>query len=91
MKTMTVRNMPEAVAEGLSRRAAKGLSRRAANAHTSVNSIVVTLLSDAVLGGSPFSRKRNLSEFCGTWSDAELAEFEAATESTRRIEPEDWK
>ncbi len=83
MKTMTVRNMPEAVAEGL--------SRRAANAHMSVNSIVVTLLSDAVLGGSPFSRKRDLSEFCGTWSDAELAEFEAATESTRRIEPEDWK
>ena len=83
MKTMTVRNIPDSVAEEL--------SRRAYDRHTSVNSIVVTFLTSAVIGGNPFARKRDLSEFCGTMSDAELAEFNAATESTRRIESEDWK
>ena len=83
MKTMTVRNIPDSVAEAL--------SRRAYDRHMSVNSIVVTFLSNAVIEGNPFSRKRDLSEFCGTMSDEELAEFNTVTESTRRIEPKDWK
>ena len=83
MKTMTVRNIPDEVAEVLSQRASDG--------RMSVNSFVVTFLSDAMLGGSPFSKKRALSMFCGTMSDEELAEFNAATEETRKIEPKDWE
>ncbi|MBR4615135.1 MAG: hypothetical protein IKO55_05965 [Kiritimatiellae bacterium] len=83
MKTMTVRNIPDSVADGL--------SRRASGAHTSVNAIVLTLLSEAVSGSNPFSRKRDLSEFCGVWSDKDLEEFNAATESTRQIDPKEWK
>lgn len=78
MKTMTVRNIPDSIADGL--------SKRASRAHTSVNAVVLALLSEAVSGGSPFSRKRDLSEFCGVWSDKELEEFNAATESTRQID-----
>ena len=48
MRITTVRKMPEAVAEGI--------SRRAANSHTSEDAILVTLLADAVLGSSLFSR-----------------------------------
>ena len=83
MKTMTVRNVPDSVADGL--------FKKASDANMSVNSVVVTLLSEAILGGNPFLRKRDLSAFCGGWSDADLKEFNDATESTRRIEPEDWK
>ena len=83
MKTMTVRNIPDSIADGL--------SKRASGAHTSVNAVVLALLSEAVSGGSPFSRKRDLSEFCGVWSDKELEEFNAATESTRQIDSEEWK
>lgn len=83
MKTMTVRNVPDRVADGL--------FKRASGANMSVNAVVVSLLSDAILGENPFHRKRDLSAFCGGWSDADLKEFDDATESTRRIEPEDWK
>ena len=38
----------------------------------------------AMKGGSPFSKKRDLAMFCGTMSDEEFAEFNAATEETRQ-------
>ena len=80
MRTMTVRNIPDPVADAL--------SRRATDCRMSVNSYVLGFLSEAAMCGGPFPRKRNLSRFCGTMTDGELAAFVAATEPTRRIDHE---
>ena len=37
------------------------------------------------------ARHEALLRLAGTWTDEDVAEFEAATEWTRRIEPEDWQ
>lgn len=58
---------------------------------SSVNSVVLSLLSDAVAEPGPFSKKRDLSEFCGVWTDFDLDEFNKATMSTRRIDQSDWE
>ena len=83
MKTLTVRNVPDSVAAKL--------SRRATIMSSSVNSVVLSLLSDAVAEPGPFSKKRDLSEFCGVWTDFDLDEFNKATMSTRRIDQSDWE
>ena len=36
-------------------------------------------------------RHHDLDKLFGTWSAEDLAEFEAATEWTRQIQPEDWE
>ena len=36
-------------------------------------------------------RHHDLDRLFGTWSAEEFAEFEAATEWTRQIQPEDWE
>ena len=51
-------------------------------------------LLEQSLGVKPRIKGTNRSdfeEFCGIWSDSELAEFEENTKDLRTINPEEWK
>ena len=60
---------------------------------TQVRLIVQTNRDEDVEVVAPDANARHeaLLRLAGTWTDADVAEFEAATEWTRRIESEDWK
>lgn len=83
MKTMTIRNIPDAVALELSTRASEG--------RMSVNGYVVNLLANAVGVDDTRKKVRDLSEFCGVWSKADLDEFNRVTAETRVVEEGDWR
>lgn len=83
MKTMTIRNIPDGVADYL--------SSRAASEGRSVNSTTVSLLTRAA-GLEPNNRKRrDLSWLSGTWTAADVRDFDAAVAECRTVSPEDWK
>ena len=70
MKSITIHNIDEPLAELIKSRArSEGMS---------INKTVKKLLEES-LGVKPKDKAANLidfEEFCGTWSDSELAEFE---------------
>jgi len=78
---LTVRGLPSDVARALER------VRKASGA--SLNQTVIDLLRSA-LGLSPEPADNGLAQYAGTWSEDELAEFEAATEVFEGIDPEVW-
>lgn len=83
MKTMTIRNIPDGVAEFL--------SSRAASEGRSVNAATVSLLTRAA-GLEPNQQKRrDLSWLSGTWTAADVRNFDAAVAECRKVNPEDWK
>lgn len=47
--------------------------------------------AEAATQRSSSGRHHDLDRLFGTWSAEDLAEFEAATEWTRQIQPEDWE
>ncbi|MEJ2165177.1 MAG: hypothetical protein P8X90_06590 [Desulfobacterales bacterium] len=85
MKSITIHNIDEPLAELIESKArAEGLS---------INKTVKKLLEES-LGVKPREKAKNRSdfeEFCGIWSDSELAEFEDATKDMRKVDREDWK
>ncbi|UCD81259.1 MAG: hypothetical protein JSW26_07495 [Desulfobacterales bacterium] len=85
MKSITIHNIDEPLAELIKSKArSEGLS---------INKTVKKLLEES-LGVKPREKATNLSdfeEFCGIWSDSELAEFEDATNDLRKVNHEDWK
>lgn len=82
MKTMTIRNLPDAVSAYIAKAAtADGRS---------VNAQVVLMLNQSAGIASRPKRKRDLSWLNGTWSEAEFSQFEKATATCRRIEKESW-
>ena len=83
VKTMTVRNIPEDVAERLNT-----LARERGQ---SMNATVVALLRESVGGAGPLRKKRDLSAFCGVWADAEAREFEEAVAAFDEIDVRDWQ
>ena len=40
---------------------------------------------------APPPSNTNFDEFAGAWTTAEAAEFDAALEQMRRIDPDDWR
>jgi len=83
MKTMTLRNIPEELADKIA-------SNAKAQGH-SLNATVVNLLSKA-LGLTPESRKkRDLTNFSGTWSEEDLQCFNSATAEFSKIDNEVWQ
>jgi hypothetical protein len=66
------------------------LSLRARQEGISKNQLVKDLLARAV--GLPASGgyADDYREFCGIWTAAEQAEFEAAQRENRAVDPEDW-
>ena len=81
MKTMTIRNIPDGVAEFL--------SGQAAHEGRSVNATTVSLLARAA-GLDPARRKRrDLSWLTGSWTAAEARNFDAAVAGCRKVDPEE--
>ena len=85
MKSITIHNVDDHLAALL--------KRKADEAGTSVNRTVKRLLEQAIglkprpEGGNP----REFEAFLGTWSDEELARFDAATAELETVDDEDWR
>jgi len=85
MKSITIHGIDDPLAELIKSRAqAEGLS---------INKTVKKLLETS-LGVTPRKKglnRKDFEEFCGIWSDSDLAEFEENTKDLRNIDNEDWK
>ncbi len=85
MKSITIHGIDEPLAELIKSRAqSEGLS---------INKTVKKLLEES-LGVKPRAsglHRSDFEEFCGLWSESELAEFEENSSDLRNIDSEDWK
>ena len=85
MKSITIHGIDEPLAELIKSRAqSEGLS---------INKTVKKLLEES-LGVKPRVsglHRGDFEEFCGIWSESELAEFEENSSDLRKIDSEDWK
>ena len=82
MKYLTVSNLPNEVARALSEeKRRRGLS---------LNRTVIELLGQS-LGVAESRRSNGLEKLAGSWSEADLAEFEATVADTRTIDEEMWR
>lgn len=81
MKTLTIRNVPDDLHDALQRER----SRRA----RSLNQTVIDLLRQRLgLGTAP---SNGLARLAGSWTDAELREFERATQPFEHVDEEVWR
>ena len=83
MKTMTIRNIPDNIAGQLK------ILAEASDA--SMNTTVVKILASGVLPRHAPRKRRDLSRFCGGWTQKEYEEFENATSDCEQICQEDWQ
>ena len=82
MSTITIRCPDDNLVELLRRESRKR--------GESINKIVIETLENS-FGVSSRRRFSDLDHLAGTWSDAELDEFNKAVAALERIDPEDWK
>ena len=82
VKAITIRYVDERLA-----RALQAEKRRRGN---SLNQTVLDLLRHALGVDAEDGRSNGLHELAGTWSDAELAEFEDATAVFGQVDEELW-
>lgn len=82
MKTLTIRNVPERLAEAIDR------ERRRRD--TSLNSTVLELLGASLGIGTSRPRTNGLGELAGTWTPEELREFEAAVAPLDAVDDDMW-
>ena len=84
MKSITLHKIDKPLAELIKSKArAKGLS---------INKTVQQILEES-LGVKPKSDgafRDEFKEFCGIWTDIELAEFNERIGDLNKIDPEDW-
>ena len=81
MKTMTIRNIPDSVAEGL--------AESAHSSGRSMNATAVAALAEA-FGKKPHKKPKNdFSEFCGTWTDKEADAIEKEIEAAFEVIEDD--
>lgn len=66
------------------------LSAEAKKRGTSKNNLVKDLLAEALGIARHNAANDDYRSFCGVWTAAERAEFEAGIEDVRTIHPEDW-
>jgi plasmid stability protein len=81
MKTLTVRGVPEGVADALARE-----KRRRGS---SLNQTVIELLTQALGVGGP--RSNGLAALAGTWSQADFDEFEEAVAPFEGVDADLWR
>ena len=85
MKSITIHGIDDPLAELLKSKAqTEGLS---------INKTVKKLLEES-LGVTPRAKDINrgdFEEFCGIWSDSDLAEFDENTKDLNKVDHEDWK
>ncbi|MBI9098658.1 MAG: hypothetical protein JEY91_09260 [Spirochaetaceae bacterium] len=83
MSQITLRKIPEPLEKQLRSLADKN--------ETSLNKIIINLLMKS-LGISPDStKKRDLSDLCGTWDENQYNEFQKNTEYFSQIDREIWE
>lgn len=81
MKTLTIRNVPPALAEALAReKSARGAS---------LNRTVLELLGQSL--GVGVTRSNGLAALAGTWTEEDLREFEDAVRHFEEVDSELWK
>ena len=84
---LTLRNLPPAVAAEL--------RRLAAERDTSLNRVVVALLTErlgrASTSGRGSTDHRDLDALAGAWTRAQASAFDRALLAQRRIDPEVWE
>ena len=85
MKSITIHGVDEPLSELIKSKAqSEGLS---------INKTIKKILESS-LGVKPNprgSKRGDFEEFCGTWSDADLAEFKQHTKQFRKVDPGDWR
>ncbi len=81
MKHLTIRNVPDELADALEREK----NRRG----ESLNQTVIELLEQGLGVGA--SRSNGLGRLAGTWSEEEYQRFEEAVAIFERIDPELWR
>jgi plasmid stability protein len=81
MKNLTIRNVPDDVHAALQRERSRG--------GRSLNQTVIDLLRQRLgLGTTP---SNGLARLSGSWTDAELREFERATQVFEEVDEEVWR
>ena len=83
MRNLTIRNVPQELAEALE----KEKRRRG----KSLNQTVLQLLSQCLGVRSGARRRNGLAKLAGTWTAEEHSEFEHAIASTEQIDVELWR
>lgn len=78
--TISLRNLPPDIE--------RAIVNRSEREGISLNKAVTQLLEQAI---RPAKRNTDFDEFAGLWTAAEAAEFDAALDQMRRVDPEDWK
>lgn len=81
MKNLTIRNVPDAVADALEEE-----KRRRGR---SLNQTVLELLSQGLGVGT--TRSNGLGRLAGSWTEEEFREFEAAVDRFESIDDELWR
>jgi hypothetical protein len=83
MRHLTIRQVPPELA--------RALDEEKRRRGVSLNRAVLDLLAHALGLGSSVPRTNGLAELAGTWSEAELEEFEKAVALTEQIDEELWR
>jgi hypothetical protein len=85
VKTVTLRNLPPALA--------RAIRRRADEDGTSLARAVIALLEERLRLSGPAQRRvyHDLDELAGSWTDEEAAAFEGALADQRRIDTGLWE
>lgn len=84
--------MAEIIVRGVDDDLVKALKVRADQESSSVEAVVVRLLEEGLGGAVPATGEHHdLDALAGTWSPADAAEFEQATEPTRQVDRNLWQ
>jgi hypothetical protein len=86
MKAITLRNVPEELAEQI--------EREARSTNTSLNAAVIQLLRRATATGGAAKeevRYHDLDHLAGTWTKDEADAFDRYLAEARQIHPDDWR
>lgn len=82
MKTLTIRNVPQRLADALDR------ERRSRDA--SLNSTVLALLGRSLGLGVEGPQRNGLAELAGTWTAEQQREFDEAVEPFEVVDKDMW-
>jgi plasmid stability protein len=84
MKSISIHGLDEGIK--------KKIEERAKSEGRSVNKIVKEWIADALgQGERPSDRRAVFADLCGVWTEAEAAEFAAATAELNAMDPGDWR
>ena len=83
IKILTLRKLPDAVADAV--------QRRAADLHSSFSKALISLLEERIQGSKRKELHHDLDHLFGTWSEKDALVFEQDLKNQRRIDPDLWK